>query len=122
MPADRTMKATRFLERVAGISGSLESIGGAESAMESLLPAGPIPDQFKGATEDAAKKISTGDPLDPHEQFALEAIIIPDKRPAVDIVHGNYRIVHPLWTRFNTGEIKAHIKKAIPSVGRDELP
>jgi Trypsin-like peptidase domain len=122
MPADRTMKATRFLERVAGISGSLESLGAAESAIESLLPAGPIPDQFKGATEQAAKKISTGDPLNPHEQFALEAIIIPDKRPAVDIIDGDYRIIHPLWTSFNTGEIKAKIKKAIPSVGRVELP
>jgi hypothetical protein len=123
MSDDRALKAARFLQRIRRRTGeALEGVAGAESAMESLLPARPIPDQFKGATEQAAKKISTGDPLDPHEQFALEAIIIPDKRPAVDIINGDYQITHPLWTSFNTGAIKANIKNAIPSVGRVELP
>jgi endonuclease G, mitochondrial len=87
-----------------------------------LLPKGPVPDELKGPTEQAAKKITTGAPLDPDEQFALEAIIIPDKRPAVDIVKGDYEVAHPLWKDFNTDPIKANIKKAIPSVGRVELP
>lgn len=121
MSNDRALKAARFLQRVTRRTGkALESVADAE--MESLMPARPIPDQFKGATEQAAKKISTGTPLDPHEQFALEAIIIPDKRPAVDIVNGDYQITHPLWTSFNTGAIKSNIKKVIPSVGRVELP
>ncbi|MEQ1933618.1 MAG: lipase, partial [Fimbriimonadaceae bacterium] len=58
------------------------------------------------------------------EQLAgLEAIIIPELRPAIDIVGGKFRADHQLWTHLSTdAAIRARIEKVIPSVGRIELP
>ncbi|MET0293530.1 MAG: DNA/RNA non-specific endonuclease, partial [Phenylobacterium sp.] len=62
------------------------------------------------------------DELDDREAFITEAIIIPDKRPAVDIVDGDFAITHPLWTDYAAAPAHARFKAAIPSVGRIELP
>src|SRR5260221_4432272 len=61
--------------------------------------------------------------MSPPEVFALEAIIIPDKRPAIDIINGDYTVSHKDWLHFNNDvPIKTNIRKAIPSIGRVELP
>jgi len=121
MSVDRTTKAKQFLQRIAG-PGALESLESDASAIERLMPARTIPDELLPATLGAATKIATGEQMTPAEQFALEAIIIPDKRPAVDILNGDFQVVHPLWTGFNSDPIKQNIKKTIPSIGRIELP
>lgn len=82
----------------------------------------PVPAEHQRATESAAAKVMTGEALSPREQFALEAIIIPDKRPAIDIVDGDYNIGHPLWTHFNGADIKAKLRPTFTSIGRIELP
>ncbi len=117
----QTDKAKSFLSRVLPVQ-SLESFESPASAAESLIPARPLPSEHQQATENAAKKLATREEMTPPERFALEAIIIPDKRPAIDIVNGDYTIVHPLWTHFASDPIKARIRKAIPSIGRIELP
>lgn len=64
-----------------------------------------------------------GHDLSPDEQFALEAIIIPDKRPAIDVVDGDYHVAHPLWTYFESDAgIHQRLRQVIPSIGRVELP
>jgi Trypsin-like peptidase domain/Calcineurin-like phosphoesterase len=116
---DRTSQAKQFLSR---ISGGLESVSvGAESAIE-RLPQTNIPPVLLDATISASKKLQTGESMSQREQFALEAIIIPDKRPAVDIINGDYTVAHPDWASFNTEPIKANLRRAIPSIGRVELP
>jgi hypothetical protein len=121
MSNSRTRKAKEFLDGLLP-SRTLESLPTAESTIRSLMPVGRVPEQHKFATESAVAKLATGAELTGPEQFALEAIIIPDKRPAIDIVNGDFTINHPLWTHFGDEPIRSRIRKAIPSVGRIELP
>ena len=71
------------------------------------------PPEHRDAAESAAAKVATGQPLTPRESFALEAIIIPDKRPAIDIVNGDYAVAHPDWTELNDAAIKAIVKRCL---------
>jgi endonuclease G len=118
---DRTVRAKRFLQRILP-RAAFESLGSPQAAVESLMPSRSLPGEHQIAAENAAKKVATGSELTPPERFALEAIIIPDKRPAIDIVNGDFQVAHPLWTHFATGPIKTTIRRAIPSIGRIELP
>lgn len=80
-------------------------------------------DEERVAT-DAYKKTTAGAELTKPEQFALEAIILPDIRPAIDIRNGSYaEVTHPEWRkRLNDAATRARIEAAIRSVGRVELP
>lgn len=56
-------------------------------------------DEERVATE-AYRKTVAGAELTKPEQFALEAIILPDIRPAIDIRYGAYaEVTHPEWRR-----------------------
>jgi len=119
--------AREFLRKVAPPQGDgegRESFAGfaAPNPVESLLPQGPVPEEHRSAVESAAERVAADEPLSAREEFALEAIIIPDKRPAVTIREGDYGMVHPLWMHLNSGQPKANLRAAIPSVGRIELP
>ena len=120
----RTRRAKEFLRRAMPLGdATLESTHGAPTLEMAMPRPEAIPDEHRGAVESAARKSMTDEPLTPNEQFALEAIIIPDKRPAVDVVNGDFVVTHPLWTRFSTdAAIHARLKDALPSIGRIELP
>src|ERR1700751_4104052 len=105
MATDRTEQAKQFLARISRTSGGLESVSAtAESTAEGALERAPLTAQAQPALAEAARsaarKVETGEPMTPHESFALEAIIIPDKRPAIDIINGNYQVSHPDWLTF----------------------
>jgi Trypsin-like peptidase domain/Calcineurin-like phosphoesterase len=117
MSYERAEKAKNFL---AGLlpNASIESL---RSAAE--LPAMErVPEEHRGVVESAGRKLSHGEVLNPAEQFAVEAIIIPDKRPAIDIISGDYNVVHPLWTKLNAAAVKAVLRPTFASIGRIELP
>jgi endonuclease G, mitochondrial len=123
MPDDRSRKAKAFLRGVVAPEAFSESVHGGAAHEVMMPPPETIPDEHLGAVESAARKSITDEPLTPAEQFALEAIIIPDKRPAVDVVNGDFVVTHPLWTKFSTdAAIHARLKGALPSIGRIELP
>lgn len=107
-----------FLDKVAPPSAQ-ESTGGGDPALELSAPA---PEQLEQAVHRAVDKTRNNVPLDDTEQFALEAIIIPDKRPAIRIRAGDFRINHPLWLHFAKEPIKPKIQRILPSVGRIDLP
>src|SRR5262245_491330 len=125
MSNTRSPKAKEFLRRIMPVApdAALESTHGAP-ALEMAMPAPEVvPTEHRSAVEGAAKKLMTDEELTPHEQFALEAIIIPDKRPAVDVINGDFVVTHPLWTKFSTdAAIHARLKNVLPSIGRIELP
>ena len=80
--------------------------------------------ELAAAAKSAVEKLAHGNrDLSRLEMFATEAIIIPDKRPAFEIVNGDFVADHELW-RDLTGDadIHGHLLKAIPAVGRIELP
>jgi len=75
------------------------------------------------AARSAADKLSSrrrGD-LSDMELAATEAIIIPGKRPAFDVVDGVYNADHPLWAKLNDEPFRGNLLRAIPGVGRIEL-
>ncbi|SCB55766.1 endonuclease G [Bradyrhizobium shewense] len=99
----------RMLEREEGVRAATADT---ESAA--------MPPDVRGAFEAAAR----GEPLSPAQQFATEAIILPELRPAIDVINDSYgQVTHPLWTKLsNNAGIKARLETAIKSVGRIELP
>lgn len=125
MPNARSRKAKEYFRRVLTVplNATLESVHGAP-ALEMAMPAPEaVPAEHHSAIEGAAKKLMTDEELTPREQFALEAIIIPDKRPAIDVINGDFVVTQPLWTKFSTdAEIHTRLKNALPSIGRIELP
>jgi endonuclease G len=106
-------KVTTDLEEL--VTGTTEL----ESMAETARTGGAPPD----AVRRAAEKLVRGEELDPEEQYVTEAIIIPDKRPAIDVQDGDYRVTHDLWLHYDTdAAIKQRLRAAIASIGRVELP
>jgi len=98
-------------------SGSLdEAIGMADAGPEA---AGRMADPL---SRRVVGKLDRDRPLDPAERFHLEAIILPDLRPVLDILDGSYRSGHHLWTDLNDPEVRSRIEARIPGVGRIDLP
>ncbi|MBY5586529.1 hypothetical protein HFO49_03375 [Rhizobium leguminosarum] len=111
--------------------------GGLESAVDRTLDAMPsgreqatdigrrksLSDEQIETASRAIDKVVAGNDLSPEEIFSIEAIIIPDKRPAIDILNGDFVVEHPLWVHFSTDPVLHQaICDALPSVGRIELP
>jgi hypothetical protein len=80
-----------------------------------------LTDEHRSVVGSTLQKLEIGGELSSHEQFALEAIIIPDKRPAIDIRDGDFTVVHPLWLHYGTEPIKGRLKAALPGIGRIEV-
>lgn len=130
----------RYLERIMRSAGGLERLPEAtrsaralslESMESSTVPrhgaAGQkvyITEELARAENTAAEKLALGNrDLTPIELFATEAIIIPDKRPAFDIVDGDFIANHELWRDLTADSaIHARLRAAIPCIGRIELP
>lgn len=115
--------AKQFLQQVAPPpGGALESMSAPAEHAEALMPTAAAPERLRPDVESAAEKMARGEELAPPEQFALEAIIIPDKRPAIDIKNGDYAVTHRDWLHLNEEAAKKTIRPALPSIGRIELP
>lgn len=117
-------RVAEYLKMIADPEELLESLPG-DSMLESFEVARPgaagdlaTHDQVRSGLE----KIARG--LNPSEEEAgqLEAIIIPDKRPAAFVQGGTFTISHQLWRHLEEPEFKTRIEAAIPSIGRVELP
>jgi V8-like Glu-specific endopeptidase len=123
MADERTERAKDFLVKVLPTEpeGGLESLA-APNPVEAVLPTGPVPEPLRSPVMRTAEKIVEGAPLTPEEDFILEAIIIPDKRPAIDVVGGDYKVQHPLWTHLNEAAAKQTLRPALRAVGRVDLP
>lgn len=123
MASEHTEKLKRYLQGILP-SRSLESIADERISAETLSPAArDLSPEEDRHTRSAVEKLVMNEELTPPEQFALEAIIIPDKRPAIDVIGGDYTVAHPDWTHFVTDAgIRARLKTAIASIGRIELP
>ena len=125
MAQERTDLAKEFLSQITPARGALEAfevLADERESLEGVAERSSAQPEEVEAAKSAAQKIASNQDLTPPEQFALEAIIIPDKRPAIDIVDGDYQIMHPLWMHFENDAIKRRLRQVIPSVGRIELP
>ncbi len=114
MTGNRTERARRYLGDVAQ-SGSLDEL--VEAIPENAGPGGT-----SELERPILEKLALGHGLAPREEFALEAIIIPDKRPAIDIVDGTYTAAHASWLHLNEPATLARLETTFPSIGRVEIP
>lgn len=90
--------------------------------LEGLVPR-HLPDELSGdEVLGVQKKLFTEAELTQRDEFILEAIILPDLRPALFVSDDTYRIDHPAWPDYVQGSpAHAHFRQALPSVGRIEL-
>ena len=98
--------------------------GGLETT-EGLVPPSfahlEVPETERKLAEDTSQKVMMGQELSRGELFALEAIIIPDKRPAVSINKGKYEVNSPDWLQLNNDPVKSTIEGVLPSIGKIEV-
>ena len=71
----------------------------------------------------ALEHLAQGQELSGEDQFFLEAIILPDLRPAIDIVDGDFTIADPTWQHLDTdARLHQAIRSTLGSIGRIDLP
>ncbi len=91
----------------------------AEAYVPHKLPKGFSADEVVSV----ARKAVADQPLEPRARFIAEAIIMPDLRPAIDVIDGDFTIDHPFWTDYVAGTpAHANFVAALASIGRVELP
>lgn len=73
-------------------------------------------------SQDLLRKLISGAPLTPDEQFGVEAIILPDLRPSPLIRDGDFTLTHPLWVHLNDQPTHDRLRARLASIGRIELP
>jgi DNA/RNA endonuclease G (NUC1)/S1-C subfamily serine protease len=120
--SERQARARQFLDGVSP-TGSLEAAldrSGTES-LESMVEANRLVGTQRELVRSTIEKMVTQRELSPAEQFTLEAIIIPDKRPAVDVINGDFEVRHALWQHYRSDPIHARIRAALRSIGRIEV-
>ncbi len=110
----RDEKLRRYLEMLTP-SGELDELVQSEAS-------GAEAAAFTGERRDVLEKLALRRDLTDREQVFVEAIIIPDRRPAVNVVNGTYQIQHADWLALNGAEPRGRIEAALPSIGRVELP
>lgn len=121
---ERVRRLKTMLGQVAG-EGGLEAIkartpsGRPESMAERMAGADPLTFVVQSALE----KLKNEQTISPAEAGALEAIILPDKRPVVFIRGGVYDTV-PMgeWSYLNAEDVQKRVNASFTSIGRIELP
>jgi DNA/RNA endonuclease G (NUC1)/subtilisin family serine protease len=120
MMSARDQRLKQYLRKISP-SGELEGVVEDRIDLEVAGAALGRPEAAPQAAS-AVEKLARDKELTPDERFSLEAIIIPDKRPAIDVVHGEFRVTHALWQHLNDGEPHKKLAEALASIGRIELP
>ena len=140
MPTRDPDQLRSYVSRITFSAGGIESLPNSfdvpDIELEAAVEAPTFPDpgasgqkapptgELMAAAKSAAEKLALGGcDLLPIELLATEAIIIPDKRPAFDIVDSDFIADHELWRDLTEDDaIHASLRAAIPCVGRVELP
>ncbi len=101
---------------------TLESVSVAARDSAPVTDFDVLPDRAKKAVEGAFSKLAKPASMNPGERMALEAIIIPDRRPAITVANDDYVVAHRDWLHLNSEQVRTRLLPAIPAVGRLELP
>lgn len=114
-------QVARYIERVArNNKAGLEALV-RTAQTEGLESAGESPLHAQAA--EGVRAVEQGRLPTPDQIAGLEAVILPKIRPVLDVIDGDFATDHPLWLKLNTDEsIRARLIRAIPSIGRIELP
>lgn len=104
-------------ERILEVAKKGSPLGG----LETTAAAAPVDELVKRAVA-GAKTLLSGRDAPPEQLVSMEAIILPDLRPAIDVVGGTFNVTHHLWQHLNNKPIRTRLESAMPSIGRIELP
>jgi endonuclease G len=120
--ASKEERVAQYLSRVAAQKpGRLERLirrrpSGTEESLESAEETARVESARAGLRE-----VERGNAPSPEQTASLEAIILPDIRPVLDVIDGSFYTDHPLWEKLNEeGPIRSGLLKAVRSVGRIE--
>ena len=81
-----------------------------------------VPGDVQSRIESADAKLRRGQALDRAEQFALEAIILPDKRPVIDVNEDRFEApTHPMWQFLGEAAYQERLTPLLPAVGRIDI-
>ncbi|MFN3641329.1 MAG: DNA/RNA non-specific endonuclease [Gemmobacter sp.] len=105
-------------------SGTLDEAVARAAAGPEFATAAMRPDRMRAIpdTRLVLEKLARARPLDRDERFHLEAIILPDQRPAIDILNGSYAVLHPLWLDLDEAGVRARLEARFPTIGRIDVP
>lgn len=118
---NRTEKVKSYAEWIAPSAG-LESLSNVDpAAREVRRPPWATDEEMELAIEGAVR-LDAGQEIDPVHAVAIEAIILPQERPVVDVVGGTFDAPGPPFDDLATGQTRANVEAAIPAVGRIDLP
>lgn len=110
------------IRAATGLESLSEPLGSPASTQPPVTHFEMLSDPQKKAVEGAVAKMDRPETMDRQERMALEAIIIPDRRPAISILNDDYTVTHRDWLHLNADAVRGRIKPTIPAVGRLELP
>lgn len=80
----------------------------------------PISDRVIELGVSATEKALNGQELTADEEMVFEAIVVPGKRPVLDVIKGDITPPPPGWEVL--AEHRARIRAALPSIGRIDIP
>lgn len=122
-PEERLERLRTYLQMLApgdGIESFVEESRGLESAGDFGESVGGV-QAIEGVR--AIEKIELGKDIPTEDEFfGLEAIILPRKRPVVNIFNNTFAQPPSPWTHLSENAAKKNIETAIRAVGRIEVP
>jgi endonuclease G, mitochondrial len=119
--SDRIEAVKSYAQWIAP-GGGVESLSSVDPAKREVRrPEWATDEEMERAVEGAAR-LDAGQELDPEHAVAVEAIILPQERPVMDVVGGTFEAPGPPFEDLATGRTRENIDKAIPAVGRIDLP
>jgi endonuclease G, mitochondrial len=121
MSDEKTEKIKRYLEWIAP-EGGLEAMADDPAVLEGLsdVPWADLVDAERAAG--AVRKLGRGEDVSRDEADAIEAIVLPNERPVVDIVGGTYDRPPAPFQALGDAPARTTIEAVIGAVGRVEIP
>ncbi len=111
-----------MLEQLASEPALEESAGEIEETVSPIPPpaAGRINEHTINVAVSAVEKAANEEPLEAEEEDILEAIVLPGKRPVLDITNGQMSTPPPDWKFLK--DYTQIVQNCLPSIGRIDVP
>lgn len=113
--------AKGFLDWIAPPEG-VEALAASGELLDGVAEAPWTSDEDVERANETVARLEAGQPLTPHDDQVVEAIILPNERPVVDVVDGTYAAPPAPFAHLGEPAARAVIEPLFASVGRVELP
>jgi DNA/RNA endonuclease G (NUC1) len=118
---EKAAKVKRYLQWIAPRE-RLESMAAEADTLGGGLESAAAADSELELAADAVRRVERDEDLPPMHADALEAIVLPNERPVVDVVDGTFARPPVPFEHLGDDSPKQLIERLIPSIGRIELP